>query len=215
MYFLATPQSAEGYVDLLLCLQMEMVRVFICTTTLHIRLTKMKFELVTTPFLQQFDEAVESRSQLSVEVERMTKFIQPAVEAVENPDPHSTPNNSSKVTEPRDPDNVTAIDYAENYRQKLQVQCLYQIKETQRVCWQNYSYLYLDCVERVTLIQSVCNNLKVENYCSTSKVRKCLRRVVTKYTKGTICPLNFFVDCLWFDARIVLRPSGCHSRGDG
>lgn len=158
----------HGYVCI--SLQVEMVRVFVCTTMIHIRLAKMKFELLTTPFLHQFDSAVDSRKQLQDEVERMTAFIHPAIEAVENPDPGFTPDNSTVQTEPRDPQHVTAVQYVEGYRQKLHTQCLFQIDETQRVCRQNYSHLYLDCVERVTLIQSYCDNFRVEHYCSIDKV---------------------------------------------
>lgn len=147
-----------------------MVRVFVCTTMIHIRLTKMKFELLTTPFLGQFHTAVDSGKQLKDEVERMTAFIHPAIEAVENPDPGFTPDNSTITTEPKDPNKVSAVDYVKDYRGKLYSQCLYQIKETQRVCRQNYTHLYLKCVETVTLIQTYCDAFKVENYCSISKV---------------------------------------------
>lgn len=148
-----------------------MVRVFVCTTTIHIRLTKMKFELLTMPFVRQFDSAIESRGQLQAEVQRMTAFIQPAIEAVENPNPGFTPDNVTVETEPRDPQNVSAEDYVRNYRDKLRVQCLYQIEETQRVCYQNFSNLYLDCVKRVVLIQTYCDPFKVEKYCSVTKVK--------------------------------------------
>lgn len=148
-----------------------MVRVFVCTTAIHIRLTKMKFELLTTPFLKQFHSAVDSRKQLREEVERMTAFIHPAIEAVENPDPGFTPDNITRVTEPKDPQNVNALQYAEDYRKKLHGQCLYQIKETQRVCYEKFSHLYLECVERVVLVQTYCQSFKVDHYCSVSKVR--------------------------------------------
>lgn len=148
-----------------------MVRVFVCTTLIHIRLAKMKFELLTTPFVDQFDEAIDSRKHLQDEVHRMTAFVQPAIEAVENPNPGFVPDNTTvPETQPMDPGNVTDAEYVDRYRGKLQSQCLFQIEETQRVCYRNYSYLYLDCVERVVLVQSFCDALKVEKYCSVSKV---------------------------------------------
>lgn len=177
-----------------------MVRIFVCTTLIHVRLAKMKFELLTTPFVHQFDKAVESRQQLQDEVQRMTTFIQPAIEAVENPNPAFVPDNiTTAQTVPKDPSNVTAAQYVDQYRSKLQNQCLYQIKETQRVCYQNYSGLYLDCVERVTLIQSYCDVFKVENYCSISKVSCVLKSML--FPVSVIC----FADCFWVNARIVLR----------
>lgn len=150
--------------------QSEVLRVFVCTTMIHIRLTKMKFELFTTPFLNQFDEAIKSREYLQQEVKRMTDFIHPAIEVMENPDPKFVPDNTTKQTEPKDPANVTGPDYALAYRKKLSEQCHYQILETQSVCRQNYSHLYTDCVDAVILINSYCDPFKVENYCNISKV---------------------------------------------
>lgn len=152
--------------------QVEMLRVFVCTTMIHIRLAKMKFELLTTPFLHHFDGAVDSKRQLQTEVERMTAFVLPAVEAVENPDPGFSPTNTSGAhTQPKDPKNVTGWQYVEDYRHKLYVQCLYQIEESQRVCSQNYSQLYGECVDRVVLIKQYCNDFRVDKYCSPGRVR--------------------------------------------
>lgn len=137
---------------------------------IHVRLTKMKFELFTKPFLNQFDEAIQSREYLKTEVKRMTDFIHPAIEAMENPDPGFIPDNSTRAVEPRDPTNITGLEYALAYREKLQRQCLYQIEQTQMVCFRNYSSLYTDCVDAVFLIHSYCEPLKVENYCNISKV---------------------------------------------
>lgn len=187
-------------------LQFEIVRVFVCTTGIHIRLTRMKFELLTTPFLHQFEAAVSTRAHLQDEVERMTAFIQPAVEAVENPDPRFTPNNSTKETEPSDPDIVTGAEYVQRYREKLYTQCLFQIRETQRVCIQNYSHLYFECVERVSLIQSYCAVFKVENYCSISKVTRSVL-----YWRKVKAQSPFFVsDRFWVNARILLRHNESH-----
>lgn len=190
-----------------------MVRVFVCTTMIHIRLTKMKFELLTTPFLDQFHTAVDSRKQLRDEVERMTAFIHPAIEAVENPDPGFTPDNSTIATEPKNPDKVTAVDYVEGYRGKLYSQCLYQIKETQRVCRQNYTHLYLKCVETVTLIQTYCDPFKVENYCSISKV---LESILDKSGNLDLIRQPYYIsDSFWVNARVLLRHHGCNTWTDG
>lgn len=143
----------------------------------------MKFELLTTPFLGQFDEAVGSRQELQDEVQQMIKFIHPAIEAVENPDPGFTPTNYTNQTQPQDPTKVSALEYAENYRAKLEQQCLYQIKESQRVCFQNYSSLYLECVDRVYLVDDFCVKFKVEHYCSTKKASKYLSFVGSHSTR--------------------------------
>lgn len=164
--------------------QNEIIRVFVCITSIHIRLAKMKYELLTTPFLGQFDDAMVSKQKLQDEVKWMTALLQPAIEAVENPDPGFTPDNSTMQTPP--PSNSTTttgvrpvvgnntgpVSYVDSYRAKLREQCLYQINETQRVCRQNYTHLYLDCVERVTLLQGYCDAFKVDNYCSVQKVRR-------------------------------------------
>lgn len=150
----------------------EIVRVFFCTTMVHMSLLKTRFELISAPFLPKFEKAVTVQGQLDEFLNKVYGCVQPMVEEVESTNHTEViTSDTKKGVKPKDPTQMSDEEYALFYANKLENRCQYQIQMTELNCRNNYTHFYLKCVEKAGALASFCSSLDVEKYCNVTEVK--------------------------------------------